>query len=351
MEVPTSSGKRLAPEQTTTVEKKRRVEKLSPSMMYGNKIIWSDTRKDWHKDVSAVIIEEDDNTFSFRTIELGTLPLICAPFSANPSIFVSSSKEVPTTYSSSINMDQARVLTSFVSLLNASGKCLTVTQKVREASSGVSDSDDEQVPDPPISPAFTNSELLAVQIYYKKLWNAFGSAVAHQFTNAAGKMFFYHLAEFILILRPNTQYMPYISTNPHGNCQPGSANITHTIPRPHTRQSEVSSTTTSSSTEKVSDFVVFDHSAKIYTIVGEINDEAEQQNIEQMLGVWRKHQRAMLGFTCNKAFVLPRVLMVDNNSLVLYSFPELPLSENNLSDSLRMLAELFLAFTSFVDTC
>ena len=70
-----------------------------------------------------------------------------------------------------------------------------------------------------------------------------------------------------------------------------------------------------------------------------------------MLGVWRKHQRAMLGFTCNKAFVLPRVLMVDNNSLVLYSFPELPLSENNLSDSLRMLAELFLAFTSFVDTC
>jgi len=217
------------------------------------------------------------------------------------------------------------------------------------------DSDNEQVADPAIPPAFTDSELLVVQTYYEKLCSVFRSAVVHHFTNAAGKMFFYHLAEFILILRPNKQYVLYISTNPHGDCQPGSANITHTIPRPCTRQSEeASSTTTSSSTEKVSDFVVFDHSAMIYSIVGEIkcdSDEAEQQNIEEMLGIWRKHQRAMLGFTCNKTFVLPRVLMAEDNSLVLYSFPKLPLSENDLSKSLRMLAELFLAFTSFVDTC
>jgi len=204
---------------------------------------------------------------------------------------------------------------------NASGKCCTVTQKVREASSGASDSDHEQVADPAIPPAFTNSELLAVQTYHEKLCSAFRSAVVHHFTNAAGKMFFYHLAEFILILRPNKQYVPYISTNPHADCQPGSTNITHTIPKPCTRQSEeASSTTTTSSTEKVSDFVAFDHSAMIYTIVGEIkcdNDEAEQQNIEEMLGAWRKHQHqgAMLGFTCNKTFVLPRVFMAEDNSL------------------------------------
>lgn len=39
------------------------------------------------------------------------------------------SKQVPTTHSSSINMDQAKVLTSFVSFLNASGKCCTVHTK------------------------------------------------------------------------------------------------------------------------------------------------------------------------------------------------------------------------------
>ena len=37
--------------------------------------------------------------------------------------------------------------------------------------------------------------------------------------------------------------------------------------------------------QAISDFVVFNHSAMIYTIVGEIkcaDDEAEQQNIEQI---------------------------------------------------------------------
>lgn len=99
---------------------------------------------------------------------------------------------------------------------------------------------------------------------------------------------------------------------------------------------------------------MFDRVAKIYTIVGEIksvsDEEAEEQNVEQMLGVWRKHQRAMLGFTCSKTFVLPRVLMVVDSALVLYSLPQLPFSDNVRNESLRVLAELFFAFTSFVDT-
>jgi len=98
-------------------------------------------------------------------------------------------------------MDQAKVLT-FVSFLNPSGKCCTVTQKGQEASSGVCEMDDEQIPDPAIPPAFTDSELLVVQTYYEKLCSTFRSAVVHQFTNAAGRMF-YQMAEFILILRPN----------------------------------------------------------------------------------------------------------------------------------------------------
>ena len=188
MEVPTSTGKRLAPEQTTTAQKKARVEGVSPSMMYGNHIVWSGTTRDWHNDVLTVIIEED-NEFSFRIVPVEERPMISAPFSANPSIRILS-KPVPTTHNSSINMAQAKVLTSFVGFLNPSGNCWTVTQKVREASSGVSDSDDEQVPDPAIPPAFSNGELLVVQTYYEKLHDAFRSAVVHRFTNAAGKMFF-----------------------------------------------------------------------------------------------------------------------------------------------------------------
>jgi len=51
------------------------------------------------------------------------------PVFSKPSIFIYLSKQVPTTHSSSINTDQAKVLTSFVSFLNASGKCCTVHTK------------------------------------------------------------------------------------------------------------------------------------------------------------------------------------------------------------------------------
>ena len=73
------------------------------------------------------------------------------------------------------------------SALSASdGECCTVTQKVQEASHSVSDSDDEQIPDPAIPPAFSTTELAMVQACYKKLHSAFRSAVAYRFTNAAG---------------------------------------------------------------------------------------------------------------------------------------------------------------------
>ena len=351
--VPTSTRKRLAPEPTTAAHKKARVQDplLSPTMMYGNSITWASSAKDWYNDVSTVMIE-GEKCYSFRIEVINKMPLIAAPFSKNPSIRLLSHR-IPTTYKSSINMAQAKVLTSFASALSASdGECFTVTQIVQEASHSVSDSDDEQIPDPAIQPAFSNTELAMVQACYKKLHIAFRSAVAYRFTNAAGKMFFYNFAEFILILRPNDQYKPYISTNPHGDCQPGSSTITQTVPKRNTRHTEANDTS-SSTTERVADFVVFDHSKNIYTIVGEIKSDdspAEQQNIEEMLGVWRKNQTAMLGFTCNNESVHLRVFLAEENHLRLYRLPELCLAPEKFKESLSIVAELFLAFTAFIDT-
>ena len=111
--------------------------------------------------------------------------------------------------------------------------------------------------------------------------------------------------------------------------------------------------TSSSTTERVADFVVFAHSKKIYTIVGEIKSDTspgEKQNIEEMLGVWRKKQTAMLGFTCNKESVHLRVLLAEENQLRLYRLPELCLSPQTFKVAVSRVAELFLAFTSFIDT-
>ena len=64
--------------------------------------------------------------------------------------------------------------------------------------------------------------------------------------------------------------------------------------------------------------------SSIYTIVGELKSDdtpAEQQNIEEMLGVWRKNQTALLGFTCNNESVHLRVLLAEEKQLRLYRLP------------------------------
>ena len=91
----------------------------------------------------------------------------------------------------------------------------------------------------------------------------------------------------------------------------------------------------------------------MYTIVGEIKSDfsvAENQNIEQMIGLWRKNQCAMLGFTCNRELIEPRVLVRKENLLLLYRLPQLSIEGDVTTCSLLQLAELFIAFTSFVAT-
>ena len=165
------------PTSTTAAHKKASVQAplLAPTMMYGTSITWASSAKDWYNDMSTVLIEGEKG-YIFRIEVLNKMPLIAAPFSKNPSI---RGVPIPTTYKSSINMAQAKVLTSFASALSASdGECCTVTQIVQEASQSVSDSDDEQIPDPASPPAFSNTELAMVQACYKKLHIAFSSAVA-----------------------------------------------------------------------------------------------------------------------------------------------------------------------------
>ena len=233
-------------------------------MMYGNRVVWSkDVARSWHDDVSTVFIE--GTAYLFRYFSVDERPTIGAPFSENPTMRILSTP-IPTTHNSSINMAQARVLTFFASMLDASGECLTVSQPVRKATDGVSDSDDEQLPNPAITPAFSERELWYVQEHYEQLHSTFTSAVEHHFTNAAGKLFFKSLVEFLLLLRPNKQhYRLYHSTNLHGVRQPGSSEITHTVPKRNTRQAETNGQS-SSTIERVADFVVFDHTTQMYTM-------------------------------------------------------------------------------------
>ena len=103
--------------------------------------------------------------------------------------------------------------------------------------------------------------------------------------------------------------------------------------------------------KRVADYVLYDVCNNMYSIIGEIKSDAstgEAQNVEQMVGLFRKNQQAMLGFTCNTSVIIPRILVRQEGTLVLHTLVPLPLDEDTYPESLCRIAQLFMAFISIV---
>lgn len=295
------------------------------------------------------VILEESPPCSFKLLR-------CPKF--NVSLATSSqSVEIDNTPLSTTNSRQSEFALRAVVLVNAcfrlcgtAGECHTIQQHTQPASFSLSDSDDEQLPEPEIPPAFSDRELTVLNYLYPRLWKSFQNAKAADFQNAAGKMFFFRFGEFLLMHSVGGNHLSLLSTNPSGDAQPGAMEIIHTDPSKALRNR--SSQTVQSRQKRIADYVLFDADRRMYCIVGEVKSEdttAESQNIEQMIGLFRKDQYAMLGFTCNQGSILPRVLIQNEDegvrSLVLYTLRPLSLS----ADSLHFLAKLFIAFTSVVN--
>ena len=145
------------------------------------------------------------------------------------------------------------------------------------------------------------------------------------------------------------QFTSSCSTNPQGPAQPGNMEILITDKPRELRQSK---TPEKLCQRRVADYVLYDGRNKMYSIVGEsksVESEAESQNVEQMIGLFRKNQQAMLGFICNPRAILPRILLHRQGKLELLTLQPLSLDEQSYLHSLHRLATLFIAFISSVN--
>ncbi len=138
-----------------------------------------------------------------------------------------------------------------------------------------------------------------------------------------------------------------ISTNPKGFYQPGSLSVEWVTPAKNTR-SESGVVTTAQ--ERVADFVVVNQG--VYTVVGEIKTEergGETQNLEQMVGLFQKDQKVMLGLVVNPTYITPQILVRGQEKITCYYLRTLPLDDDDvtLRDSLKQLAEMIVYFNSF----
>ena len=203
-----------------------------------------------------------------------------------------------------------------------------------------------------ITPAFATDELVVLNFQYSgHLWDSYQAARVKGFQNAMGKFCFVELGNFLINIHALCLYTSACSTNPKGDVQPGNFLV---ILTDECRELRANSTPKIRKQQwRIADYVMYDRRNDMYSIVGEIKsdarDDAEVQNVEQMVGLFRQRQQAMLGFTCNKEAITLRILIQHQDTLRLTVLPPLSLAEEEYSESMRKLAQLFLAFISIVN--
>lgn len=150
------------------------------------------------------------------------------------------------------------------------------------------------------------------------------------------------------------------STASAGKHQPGSSSyireIVWSIPSSARSTPTLDGVTSSSSTKETTcygDVTYFDRYKRLYTIVLEIKsndkDASETQITDQMFGLFRSKQRAMLGLVFKPNLVsihiLHRQATINHLDFLTYNY-DLSLLQ---SETLRAVAKLILAFIHFVD--
>lgn len=321
-----------------------------PIVFSGNEVVWHDSSHNWLLDVKKIVLDGVLEC-SFRMV------MNCAVsvgFGTQSQYVEVNEIPLSTTNSDQANFSlRAHLLINECSRLRCYRPCHIIMQYVRPATSGDPDSDDEQVPDPEVPPAFTSEELAVVNYTYRNdLWQWFHKAYSKHFQNAQGKHFFVALGKFLVHVHPlglQECYMSTCSTNPQGPAQPGNMEL---IITDAPRESRRGTKPVKKYQKRVADYVLYDVRNNMYAIVGEIKSDAstgEGQNVEQMVGLFRKNQQAMLGFTCNTSAIIPRILVHREGTLVLHTLVPLPLDEDTYSESLCQIAQLFMAFISIVN--
>ena len=209
------------------------------------------------------------------------------------------------------------------------------------------DSDGEDIIDHAIVPQFDEVELGIIRYCFRSLYNAYVRVMTIGLCNCVGKQFLDALGQYAdLCTRPDvttpSSFM-YLHNTSIGRVQPGAMYVNWLL-------TTTSSTGVKKTVERYADNVMYDKINHIYVIVGEVKDNAtssiESHNNEQMLGLWKGPQQAMLGLEARGSCVRPKVLLLYKGVLHMCYIKELHLAEPT---DLLCLVKLIMVFLICVD--
>ena len=221
----------------------------------------------------------------------------------------------------------------------------------RAAREAKSDSDDEQIPDPAILPAFSDTELPVVKVLFKKFFNTYTRAMIIGLYNCVGKQFLEAAWEYADLcsrhdVTTSSQFL-YLYSTSTGPLQPGAMYVKWSLPKMVLKSTgpAAGELRIIKLNERYADHVAYDRVNIINVNVSEVEESEdsaiESQNNEQMLGLWRGSQQVMLGLEVYSNRVRPKILLLDGGSLNMCYLKELDLTKAN---DLMNLVKLMMAF-------
>ena len=150
-----------------------------------------------------------------------------------------------------------------------------------------------------------------------------------------------------------TSQFLYLHNTSTGEPQPGALYIKWSVPTRELRSTSSAAVTRNIKTnERYADNVTYDKITFINVMVSEVKESEdsgiEAQNNEQMLGLWKSSQQAMLGLEVYGHCVRPKVLSLNEETLNMCYLKELDLAQRN---DLSSLVKLMIAFIICVDYC
>ena len=217
---------------------------------------------------------------------------------------------------------------------------IIVQREARERTVPSSDSDDEQIPNAEIVHAFSAVELAHVQHMWNNLHTRYSSAIAHGFLhNALEKFFSQSLGQYADCCCANPFQHQCLHCTAKGAFQPGAFFLKWAV---RGRKGGTNVYTR----ERYADAVIYDTSLSLNKVVCEIkedeDDDPESQSNEQMVGLWKRGQVAMLGLEFSGASVRPKVLLLVRNAMHMFYLPTFDLHDPSALTELTWLMTAFL---------
>lgn len=261
---------------------------------------------------------------------------------------------------------KAKQLIALIPHFFTDASCIRQFERPDDVNEPSDSGSEEDVIEPSYAAAFDDVTWKIILQDFEHLRLAFTQARDAHFDNAIGKVFVHRFIAFLCWIDRDQSKYCNVGTCTSGEEQPGCCNVGYfNLRYVSDRSRSQTPVSTASSSEptplsednnykvethnRYSDVSFWDFLRRLYRVVVEVkssdNQPAVHQSTEQMVGLYRAHQRYMLGFVVKPNVMAVKVLEKSSKGFNMHVLPDMSLVDE---DMLVTLGKVVIAFIFLV---